>query len=248
MKFTMTPESLLALLNQVSTGLTKRLRENMQVTFSSARKRVSVIGNGIIAGVSTQVIGQGQFQINWKTITELLTTFSPQTPLCFDCRGNRLQIGSFCTSVENYQSKPVPVKQSIPPAIQFKQSASNNTQDDPQRKASPDGYSPPPPYRDDNDVTGVAGMVSAADFTGPREPVTCPVCKHVGYYVKNKYSGGTYYSYRRSWVTARDALDRVVLTGMEESLLCPDCLALRSHTAKHITPIIGSQADLFDQR
>ena len=91
-------------------------------------------------------------------------------------------------------------------------------------------------------------MVSAADFTGPREPVICPVCKQVGYFEKRLFNGNTYYSRRRSWVTASEATNRVVLAGAEESVQCPECVEVRLHTNKHITPIAGSQADIFDQR
>jgi len=247
MKFTVTPESVLALLNQVGKGLSKRKRENSLITFSAAKNRITFIGNGMSAGVKTPVSGRGQFQMSWKKITDLLSTYPQTTPVQMECIGGWLEIGSFRLTVQNYQSEPVSEKAAIPPAEPAKK-ATKKTENGTQRKVSPDGYSPPPPYRDDNDVTGVAGMVSAADFTGPREPVTCPVCKQVGYYEKHLLKSGTYYSYRRSWVTAREALNRVVLTGKEESLLCPECLEVRLHTNKHITPIAGSQADIFDKR
>ena len=75
MKFTATPKAILMLLDQVSRGLPKRKREGMQITFSATRNRVVVIGNGMIAGLSIEVTGRGQFDINWKKITELLLTF-----------------------------------------------------------------------------------------------------------------------------------------------------------------------------
>lgn len=246
MKFTVTPESLLALLNQVGKGLPKRKREKTQITFSAARNRVDVICNGMLAGQATPVQGRGQFSINWKHFADLLSTYPQSTPVQMECFGGRLEIGSFSTPVQNYQSEPVPEKAPIPPSKPSRPSKKPDIS--PQRQASSDGYSPQPPPRDDNDCAGVAGMVSAADFTGPREPVTCPVCKAVGYYEKHLLKSGTYFSYRRSWVTAREALNRVVLTGKEDSVLCPKCLDVRLHTNKHIAPIAGSQADIFDQR
>lgn len=246
MKFTVTPESLLALLAQVGKGLSKRKRESALISFSAARNRIRVIGNGISAGLETPVSGRGQFAINWKHFSDLLSTYPQTTPVQMECFGGRLEIGSFSTPVQNYQSEPVPEKASIPTAEPVKKS--KKPQNRPQSGVSSDGYSPPPPHRDDNACAGVAGMVAAEDFTGPREPVTCPVCKQVGYYEKHLLKTGAYYSCRRSWVTAREALNRVVLTGKEDSVLCPACLDVRLHTNKHIAPIAGSQADIFDQR
>ena len=245
MKFTVTPESVLALLNQVGKGQSKRKRENSLITFSAARNRIAVIFNGMLAGQATPVQGRGQFSINWKHFADLLSTYPQTAPVQMECFGGRLEIGSFSMPVQNYQSEPVPEKASIPPAEPAKKT--KRTENGPQRKASPDGYSPPPPHRDDNDVTGAAGMVSAEDFTGPREPVTCPVCKHVGYYEKHIYKGRSYYLPRRTWVSACDAISVVVLTGIEETVLCPRCLDVRLHTNKHITPVAGSQADLFEK-
>lgn len=246
MKFTVTPESVLALLAQVGKGLPKRKREKTQITFSAARNRIAVICNGMLAGQATPVQGRGQFSINWKHFADLLSTYPQSTPVQMECFGGRLEIGSFSTPVQNYQSEPVPEKASIPTAEPVKKS--KKPEKGSQSGVSSDGYSPPPPHRDDNACAGVAGMVAAADFIGLREPVTCPVCKQVGYYEKHLLKSGTYYSYRRSWVTAREALNRVVLTGKEDSVLCPACLDVRLHTNKHIAPIAGSQADIFDQR
>jgi len=243
MKFTVTPESVLALLNQVGKGQTKH--KNSLATFSAARNRIEVIFNGMSAGQSTPVQGSGQFAVNLKLIANLLKTYPQKVPVQMECSGGRLIIGSFSTPVQNYQSEPVPENASLPPPKPARQSKKPETA--PQRQASADGYSPPPPYRDDNDVTGVAGMVSAADFTGPREPVICPVCKQVGYFEKRLFNGNTYYSRRRSWVTASEATNRVVLAGAEESVQCPECVEVRLHTNKHITPIAGSQADIFDK-
>jgi len=246
MKFTVTPESVLALLNQVGKGLSKRKRENSLITFSAEKNRIAVIGNGMSAGVKTPVSGRGQFQMNWKKITDLLSTYPQTNPVQMECFGGRLEIGSFSLPVQNYQSEPVPEKAPLPPTKPARQSKKPETA--PQRQASSDGYSPPPPHRDDSDVTGTPGMVSAADFTGPREPVTCPVCHSVGYFEKRTYRGGIYFTNRRTWVAAGEALNRVILAGAEDSILCPECLAVRLHTNKHITPITGSQADLFDKR
>ena len=245
MKLTASPESVLALLNQVGKGLSKRKRENSLITFSAAKNRITVIGNGMSAGLKTPVSGRGQFQMSWKKITDLLSTYPQTTPVQMECFGGWLEIGSFRLTVQNYQSEPVPEKAALPPPKPARQTKKLETA--PQRQASADGYSPPPPYRDDNDVTGVAGMVSAADFTGPREPVICPVCKQVGYFEKRLFNGNTYYSRRRSWVTASEATNRVVLAGAEESVQCPECVEVRLHTNKHITPIAGLQADIFDR-
>ena len=244
MKFTVTPESVLALLNLVGKGQLKH--KNSLVTFSAARNRIAVIYNGMLAGQSTPVQGRGQFAVNWKLIAKLLKTYPQKALVQMECSGGRLIIGSFSTPVQNYQSEPVPENASPPPPKPAKQSKKPETA--PQRQASADGYSPSPPHRDDDDVTGVAGMVSAEDFTSPREPVTCPVCKQVGYYEKHLFNGSTYYSRRRSWATASEALNRVILTGKEESFLCPECVEVRLHTNKHITPVAGSQTDLFDKR
>ena len=81
MKFTATPESVLALLNQVGKGLSKRKRENSQITFSAARNRIAVICNDMLAGQATPVQGRGQFSINWKIFSDLLLTY-PQKALC----------------------------------------------------------------------------------------------------------------------------------------------------------------------
>lgn len=243
MKFTVTPESVLAMLNQVVKGQSKN--KTSLVTFSAARNRIAVIFNGMLAGQVTPVQGRGQFAINWKLIANLLKEYPKKVPVQMECSGGRLIIGSFSTPVQNYQSEPVPENASLPPPKPARQSKKPETP--PQRQSSADGYSPPPPYRDESDCAGVAGMVSAADFTGPREPVTCPVCKQVGYYEKHLFNGKTYYSSRHSWVTADEALNRVVLSGAEESVLCPDCFAARLHTNKNITPIAGSQADIFDK-
>jgi hypothetical protein len=244
MKFTVTPESISALLNLVGKGQTKN--KNSLVTFSASRNGIAVIFNGMQAGQATPVQGRGQFAVNWKLIANLLKTYPQTAPVQMECSGGRLIIGSFSTPVQNYQSEPVPEKASLPPPKPARHPKKPETT--PQRQASSDGYSPPPPHRNDNDCTGVAGMVSAADFTGPREPVTCPVCKQVGYNEKHLFNGNTYYSRRRSWITASEAPNRVVLTGAEESILCPECLEVRLHTNKHITPVAGSQADLFDKR
>ena len=200
----------------------------------------------MLAAQATPVQGRGQFAINWKLFADLLSTYPQKNPVQMECFGGRLEIGSFSLPVQNYQSEPVPEQTSIPPTKPAKQSKKPETA--PQTQVSPDGYSPPPPYRADSDVTGVAGMVSAEDFTGPREPVTCPVCKQVGYFEKHLFNEKTYYFRRRSWVTACEAPNRVILTGAEDTLLCPECLEVRLHTNKHITPVAGSQADLFDQR
>lgn len=245
MKFTVTPESLLALLAQVGKGLSKQKRENALITFSAARNRIAVICNGMLAGKETPVQGRGQFSISWKRFADLLSTYPQSTALQMECFAGRLEIGSFSTPVQNYQSEPVPENATVSPAALAKQppKPANGLR----RKATQEGYSPPPPVRDDSDITGLEGMVSAEDFTGPREPVTCPVCKQVGYYEKHLLKSGTYYSCRRSWVTASEALNRVVLNGKEDPVLCPKCLAVRLHTNKHITPIAGSQADIFDR-
>jgi len=243
MKFTATPKAILMLLNQVSKGLPKRKRENMPVTFSAARNRVVVIGNGMIAGLYTKVTGRGQFQINWKKITDLLGTFSKNTPVQIKCIARGLKIESFYTTIENYQPKPVPSKQPIPPTIPLKQSI--KPKDEPQFIASPDGYSPPSPRRSDSDCTGMSGMVSAKDFSGPRQPVICPVCHYVGYNAKHFFRGCTYYASRRTWVSAHDALNCVILTGQEESVLCPNCLEMRLHNG---APLPGRQSDLFVRR
>lgn len=243
MKFTATPKDILNQLNQVSKGLPKRKREKMQVTFSAARNRVFVSGNGMIAGLSTKVSCQGQFQINWKKITALLDTYHPKTPLQIECAASGLKIGSFCTTIENYQSKPVPAEQPIPPTIPLKQSIKKKEK--PQVTASPDGYSPPPPCRSDSDCTGMRGMVDAEDFSGSRQPVICPGCHYVGYNAKDFIRGRIYYERRRTWVSPHDALDCVVLTGEEESVLCPNCLEMRLHKGN---PIPGRQSDLFEKR
>lgn len=245
MKFTVTPESLLALLNQVGKGLPKRKREKTQITFSAARNRIDVICNGMLAGLATPVQGRGQFSINWKHFADLLSTYPQSTPVQMECFGGRLEIGSFITPVQNYQSEPVPDNAAIPQPKPARQSKKREPA--PHKKAPADGFSLPTPFRDDNDCAGLAGMVSAADFIGAREPVTCPVCKQVGYYEKHLLKSGTFYPRRRSWVTAREALNRVVLTGKEDSVLCPKCLDVRLHTNKHITPIAGLQADIFDR-
>jgi len=243
MKFTATPKDILMLLNQVSKGLPKRKREKMQVTFSAARNRVVVIGNGMIAGLSAKVSGRGQFQINWKKITALLDTYQKKVPVQIECVVSGLKIGSFCTTIENYQSKPVPAEQPIPPTIPLKQSIKKK--EEPQFIASPDGYSPPSPCRSDDDCTGMSGMVSAEDFSGSRQPVICPGCHYVGYNAKYFIRGRTYYMRRRTWVSPHDALDCVILTGEEEPVLCPECLEMRLHNGN---PLPGRQSDLFEKR
>lgn len=245
MKFTVTPESVLALLNQVGKGQSKRKRENSVITFSAARNRIRVIGNGMSAGLKTPVSGRGQFQMNLKNITDLLSTYPQTTPVQMVCSGGRLEIGSFSLPVQNYQSEPVPEKADLPPPKPARQSKKPETT--PQRQASADGYSPPPPYRDDDDCTGVAGMVSAEDFRGSREPAVCPVCHGVGYFEKRMYSGGTYYRAWRTWVSARDAVSIVVLSGTEETILCPNCLDQRGHGSRFDGAVAGIQPDIFDK-
>lgn len=149
MKFTATPKAVLMLLDQVSKGLSKRKRGAMQVTFSAARKRVEVSGNGMIAGLSVEISDKGQFAINWKKITDLLGTYPQNTPIGIECTASGLKIGSFCISVENYQSKPVPAKQPIPPVIPLKPSIKKK--EEPQLTVSPDGYSPPLPCCSDEE-------------------------------------------------------------------------------------------------
>ena len=110
MKLTASPESVLALLNQVGKGLSKRKRENSLITFSAAKNRITVIGNGMSAGLKTPVSGRGQFQMSWKKITNLLSTYPQTTPVQMECIGGWLEIGSFRLTVKTISRNRSPKK------------------------------------------------------------------------------------------------------------------------------------------
>jgi superfamily II DNA or RNA helicase len=108
MAFTVTPKVLLGLLINVCRGMPTRQRASVTVTLSAGGGQLTIIGNGLLATVPVQVQGQGQCQMAWRGITDVLTTFSPQTPIRVECSHGRLQIGSFSMQVENCKPVAVP--------------------------------------------------------------------------------------------------------------------------------------------
>jgi len=244
MKFTATPEALLGLLDTVTIGMTKLRRSKTRLTVSVSKDRITVIGPGASAGVASQVSGRGQFSVNCKWFADLLSTYPPKSSLQMECFASRLDIGSFSTPVENYQSEPVPATQPLPPVKPGKREKAAEA--GAVKSPATAGFATPPPPLENGDSTGKAGTVSADDFAGAREPVTCPVCQSVGYHEKHIINGHVHYFGRHTWVSARDASAKVVLTGKEESVLCPKCLDQRNHGARFDGGVAGIQGDFFD--
>ena len=91
-------------------------------------------------------------------------------------------------------------------------------------------------------------MFSPADVEKSREPLVCPECQSVGYFKKRKLHGSFYYSSQRSWANAQDALEVVVLTGKEETTLCPRCLKKRVKGGRYIEDLHGEQPDMFKSK
>lgn len=251
MTFSITPGVLLGLLNKVCEGIPKRQRAGFHVTLSAGRKRVSIIGNGMAAAVALPVRGQGQCLLRWQKTTDVLATFPASTPVRIECNRHKLKIESFFMAVENYKPEAVPQDHAIPsgpsqePSLRPDPRKRGGAGRDSVAAGAPDGYSLPPPERDD--CTGAPGMVAPEDYAGPREPVVCPVCQSVGYFKKSTWSDGTFYSRRRSWASAQAALTVVVLCGSEKPRLCPRCLHQRLHGSRYIGPLADQQTDMFDE-
>ena len=190
MTFTVTPGVLLGLLNQVCKDVPRRRREGLQLTLSAGRGRVSIIGNGMNAAVSTPVRGQGQCRLKWGIITEVLATFSASKPVRVECNRNNLTFDSFSMAVDDFKPEAVPKEQAPPSVPSPELPLPSEPVGVPACASAPDGYSLLPPGPDDDDRTGTSGMVSPEDSKGIRAPVVCPACQSVGYFKKREYSGG----------------------------------------------------------
>ncbi len=252
MTFTIMPEVLLDLLNQVCRDIPKRQRARIQVTLSAEDRNLSIIGNNMAAGISIRVKGQGQCQVGWKRLADVLETFPARTPVSIKCKQDRLQINSFSMEVEGYKPEAIPKDNPIPvvpslnqhlPIVAAEKKGKNG---EPARAIAVDGYSLLPPSPKDNDCTGQPGKVLPADTEAPREPVMCPVCQSVGYFKKREFRGRFYYDHQRSWAVAKDAPGVAVLKGDVATGLCPPCLLKRLQGARHIDPVEGEQADIFE--
>ena len=246
MTFTVTPRALLGLLNHVSEGIPKRQRAGLQVTLSAGRGHVSMIGNGMDASLSVSVRGQGQCQLGWQEITDVLTTFSARQPVRFECNRDRLRIGSFSMAVEDYKPEAVSQDQELPEGPLPEPSLPKQTTPIPPPSA-PDGYSLPPQASDDDDCTGNPGTVSPEDFKGSKNPIVCPVCQSVGYFKKYQYRGNIGYSSYRSWVSAQAAPAVVILRGDEKPRICPHCLKERLKGSPHVERVADKQSDIFER-
>ena len=247
------PGVLLDLLNQVCQEIPKRQRAHIQVTLSAEKQNLSIIGNGMVAGVSIKVTGQGQCKVGWRRFADILETFPAKTPVRIACNRDRLQINTFSMEVEGYtpeavpQNQPIPVVPSPDTFPTSKQAKRKVKETAPIRTIAADGYSLAPPAPEDDEITGTPGHVSPDDTKAPREPVVCPACQSVGYFKKYEISCGTFFRSNRSWAVARVAPTVVVLKGNEEPKLCPRCLLKRLQGSRHIETIAGEQPDMYEE-
>jgi hypothetical protein len=250
MNFTVTAKIMLGLLDNVCKGMRKKQRTAFYITLSAGRKMVSVRGNGMDASTVVPVRGQGQCQLSWTKITDILATFPPNEPIHFECNRHGLKLNNFSMQVEHYGPKAVTKAEALPSVVASpsgKKPAKERGDNDAQRLACwSDGYSLMPPVQDENDVTGKLGMVMPEDTQGPRLPLVCPVCGRVGYFAKRYHKGNTYYSFTRTWVTAAEADALVLISSREERSLCPRCVSERFAVYPQAQPIPNQQTDMFD--
>jgi hypothetical protein len=198
------------------------------------------------ASKSIPVRGQGQCQVSWQRITDILATFPKEEPVRFECNRKGLKINSFSMQVERYEAKAVPEKEDIPEAEVLSPRRKPRAASEPPPTCSSDGFSPMPPSRDDYDCTGRRGMVLPEDAQKEREPFVCPVCGRVGYFEKREYKELLYYRRFRTWVAAEAAHTFVILHGGERRCLCPRCVEERVCVAPQAEPIPDKQTDMFD--
>jgi hypothetical protein len=246
MTFTITPAEFQFLLNSLVTGMPKKKRASFQIVLSIGRKQISLIGNGMSSSKSMPVHGQGQCQLSWKRITDVLSTFPAEEPICFECNRKGLKINNFLMLVEYYEPKAIPKKADLPPEEVVPSPRKPIAASETPPACSPDGFSLIPPSRDEDDCTGRGGMVLPEDTQGEREPFVCPVCGRVGYFEKRKCNDLIYFRRYRTWVAADDAPNFVIIHGGERRCLCPRCVKERASGIPAAQPIPNHQTDLFE--
>jgi hypothetical protein len=247
-EFRITPSNLISLMNNVSTGLSSKRQGSYCVTLSAAGKKVSIIGNGMSASVSTPVKGRGQCQVSWFRIIELLDTFSPEEPLVIQVTRKGLKVNNFIMPITGYKSRAVSAKE-ILPAAKKRMTRTRRVQDrDDAKTTSSDGFSLVHETDDPCDLSGKRGMLSPEDYKEGRAPVICPVCGRIGYYKKYWLNSGFFYRSYRTWIPAATADEVVCLSGREETLLCTRCVSERVAVSPQATPIPNHQDDFFEEQ
>jgi hypothetical protein len=246
MTFEVTPKVLQGLLNNVCEGITRSRRAKFSITLSARRNQISIIGNGMKASKSIPVRGQGQCQLGWKKLNDILATYPQEEPIRFECNRKGLMINNFSMQVERYEAKPVTEKKGLPSVEILPSRRKPSDAPKPPSECSSDGFSQMPPPKEDYDCTGRPGMVLPEDAQKEREPFVCPVCGRVGYFEKWKFKNRICYSRHRTWVAADAAHTFVIINGGERRCLCPRCVTERAATNPQAQPIPNKQADMFD--